>query len=620
MKTIDLLLIVQDGVALKTAGELLKFSTIPNFSHSFVISVVSSTLFARSTPLDLVRDIPLSSKLLGEFDSIATMASAPDPSSQEDVQLAQSNAVDDEETSLAVDDGKTASPAPSGASVAHPFPSTDSAPSDKISMRSHTSIPVVGTFPLGSLRVHQAMDSPRAQRPQESEPDPSDSDMPPLEGDQNVVTASASSIVGGGDVFLLLDLPPKSTVGCDAKAMGTGTSHFQGIRDIPPGTHFIWVSEPNAMSRCGYWFIATPQYQQVRVKQWDKFNEVLVTPASEFEARDMRDNVGQLYPQLVPYGTDGSSSQAAGASAKEDDAALLWGQLTASISEKLLARVTGKSANVGEWLVDTSDSAAGDEGFPRAKTTQTYQTLVGTGELNFLFPEGDVDLYTATGLGDDPVPDTSMDILRLLDTPGTGVTEADLIGELQFTFLTGLHLSNLACIEQWWHMVLKIVLRAHQLVNLRPGLSLAFLTTLHSQMVYNEKYISPSNSSDDTEPRHEYGGTGGATSLLDIIPGNKRKLREALTLYKRRMNQLLLNLPGGLVTPEQGQVGKAFVEVEEWFWKLGWDLRTDYVKATKGGQDGEVDDDLPFDEDDEYKPVIVDLDDHGREIGLVSFT
>ncbi|KAJ4392045.1 hypothetical protein N0V93_005666 [Gnomoniopsis smithogilvyi] len=547
------------------------------------------------------------------------MASNQDPPSQDDGQLTQSDVVNGEEPSLAVDAGVSVSPAPSGNSSVHLLTGTDSAASDKISMRSHTSIPVVGTFPLGSLRVHKAMDSPRCELMEASELNTSD--MPSLEGDEDIATAATESPVSGGDVFLLLDLLPNSTVGCDAKAMGTGTSQFQGIRDIPPGSHFIWVSEPNAMSRCGYWFLATPQRQQVRVKQWDKFNEVLVTPASEFEARDMRDNVAQLYPQLIPYGTDGSSSQAR-TSGKDDDAALLWRQLTACISEKLLARVTGKNKpDVGEWLVDTSDSAAGEDGFPRTKTTtQTYQTLVGTGELNFLFPEGDVDLHTATGLDEDLVPDTSMDILRLLDTPGTGVTEADLIGELQFTFLTGLHLSNLACIEQWWHLLLKIFLRAHKLVNLRPGLSLAFLTTLHSQMVYNETYISPNNSSDDAEPQHEYGGTGGATSLLDVIPGNKRKLRQALTLYKRRMNELLLNLPGGLLTSEQGQVGKAFVEVEEWFWKLGWDLRTDYVKGEKDGKDRGADDDLPYDEDDEYKPVIVDLDDHGREVGLVSFT
>ncbi|KAJ4424113.1 hypothetical protein N0V82_001161 [Gnomoniopsis sp. IMI 355080] len=579
------------------------------------------------------------------------MASNQDPPNQQDVQVAQSNAVNGKEPSLDVDVGQTASPAPSSSSGVQHFPRTDSAPSDQISMRSHTSIPVVGTFPLGSLRVHKAMDSPRPPQQPEGPTKPEDtSDMPPLEGDEDVVASAASppppppptTTAGGGDVFFLLDLPPNSTVGCDAKAMGTGTSQFQGIRDIPPGPHFIWVSEPNAMSRCGYWFLARPQPQQVvRVKQWDKFNEVLVTPASDFEARDMRDNVGTLLPQLVPYGTRDSGSGSVkekkeGKDDDDDDAALLWRQLTACISEKLLARVTGKkkAAAGGEWLVDTSDSAAGDEGgfLPHAAgnktTTQTYQTLVGTGALNFLFPEGDVDLHTATGLNKDPVPDTSMDILRLLDTPGTGVTEADQIGELQFTFLTGLHLSNLACIEQWWHLILKVVLRAHKLVNLRPGLSLAFLTTLHSQMAYNEKYISSPNtknnnpSHDAAEPRHEYGGNGGgATSLLDIIPGNKRKLREALTLYKRRMNELLLDLPGGLVTPEQGQVGKAFVELEEWFWKLGWDLRTDYVKARKGGKGEEADDDPPDDEDeDEYKPVIVDLDGHGREVGLVSFT
>lgn len=603
---------------------------------------------------------------------IPTMTSSNDLPCEQDVPQTRPNAVvNSEEPDPAVDTARTASPASSRTSGVPGLTRTDSSRSDQLSMTSHTSIPVVGTFPLGSLRVHKAIGSPRPPPPA-GPPAPDTADMPPLEGeeeDQQMVATTAGPLTGGGDIFLLLDLPPNSTVGCDARAIGIGTSHFQGLRDIPPGPHLVWVSEPSAMSRCGYWFLATAQHPHVHVKQWDRFNEVLVTPPSAFEVRDLRDNVSSLYPQLVPYGLAGPAAappphhdaaelrgeKKAEEHHDDDDATLrLWRRLAACISTRVLARVTGKAA-AHEWLVDTSDSAAGSGGFlPTAaanpKTTQTYQTLVGTGELTFLFPEGDVDVHTAaaaaaakttTGVRTDPVPDTSMDIVRLLDTPGTGVTDADLVGELQLAFLTGLHLSNLACIEHWWHLVLHLVLRAHQLVVLRPSLSLAFLTTLHSQMVYNERYISPPPTehraaeeeqddcdTDHPELRREYGGGGATTSWLDVIPGNKRKLREALTLYKRRMNELLLSPSGGRVTAVQGDVGKAFGEVETWFWKLGWDLRTDYVQGRKGGaaekeeeeeERGEADDFLGYEEEDEYRPVIVDLDSQGREVGLVSF-
>lgn len=498
------------------------------------------------------------------------------------------------------------------------------------------------------------MEPPRQQeleqQPDDLNPDASDT-MPPLEGhdDQQVATAGDTA-VAGGDTFLLLDLPPNTTVGCDAKAINTGPSSptsFQGLRGIPPtGAHFIWASAPDAMSRCGYWFITT-KGQQVRVKQWDAFNEVLVTPPSAFEVRDLRANAAALHPQLVPYGFDGvafapSSAAAVGdGEGKEDEAALLlWRRLTGCVSAKVLGRVVTGKASEGsadadaEWLVDTSDGAAGDSAgasFLQQRQQQQQQsvntkktatqTLVGggTGELHFLFPEGDVDVHTATmtrTAGPDSsihadLPDTSMDILRLVDTPGTGVAEDDLVGELQFAFLTGLHLSNLACIEHWWHLVLKVWLRAHTLVLQRPRLSRAFLVTFHAQMVYNETHITAASSSAQQQP--------DLGLLLDVIPGNKRRLREALTLYKRRMNELLLDLPGGQATPEQGEVGKAFAEVEEWVWRFGWDLRADYVNEKREGRDGEGEDNGYEDDDDEYRPVIVDLDSDGKEVGLVSF-
>lgn len=518
---------------------------------------------------------------------------------------------------------------------------TDSAQSSsKASLLSHQSVPVTGTFPLGTLRVHQVMDSPRLRQPEAARPPADFSEMPPLEVSPSGGDAAAPLL--DGDVFLILDLPPNSTVGCDSRAINTGSSGFKGIRDIPPGPHFVWVSEPGALSRCGYWFVAQDDGGggRVRVKQWDKYNEVLAEPASRFELRDHRDNVASLYPQLVSFRHGGDPAAGAGS---DDEVQQLWHQLTSGISEGLLARVTGRR-DASEWLVATSDTAQGEAGFPQT-TTQLYKAVVGPRELEFLFPEADVDLTAAVGshqantsadTGADTSadtsagpPDTSAEILRLVDTPGTTISEADVTGELQLTFLTGLHLSNLSCVDQWWHLVLKVVLRAHRLALLRPRLAAALLRTLHAQMVYDERYIAGSGGggggSGDDPARDEEG-----TSILDIVPGNKRKLRRALALYRRRLDELLLDLPRGRATAEQGAVGKAFGELEAWFWKFGWDLRTDgggggeeektgsgggWANMSRGGDDNDDDDD-----DDDYKPVIVDLDADGREVGLVSFS
>lgn len=579
------------------------------------------------------------------------------PPSQGEFGAIQSAASDDDEPALPPSPStdqpllwKAAPLALSGTSINGVPDLTRTDSSDGISLRSHTSIPVVGHFPLGSLRVHKAMDSPRLQPPG-TLTQPEDPNMPPLERSSAAATGEHElTAESRGDVFLILDLPADSTVGCDARAFGAGTSGtFQGICDIPPGAHFIWISVPNTMSRCGYWFVSEGGGGEVRVKQWDRFNEVLVEPASNFESRDHRANIAALYPQLVPYGYGGgadttttTTTAVRPAQASDEDEAQLWQRLTSCISPRLLARVVrGKvdssaPSAAHEWLVDTSDSAAGDAGFPQTRTSALHQTLVGgAGELHFLFPDGDVDVHAhdATATGGTTTPDTSDDIERLADALGTG---GDLVGELQFAFLTGLHLGNLACVEQWWHLVLEIVLRAHRLVASRPGLARALVAVLHAQLVYDEKYIV-NEFEDDAAPRREYGGPpgggGASTSILDIVPGNRRRLRAALTLYKRRMNEILLpsgtddETSGGgrrTITDEQAEVGRAFEEIEAWFWKFGWDLRTDYVGEKRknvggseelGGQGGG----MGYAEDDEYRPVIVELDEQGREVGLVSF-
>jgi len=74
----------------------------------------------------------------------------------------------------------------------------------------------------------------------------------------------------------------------------------------------------------------------------------------------------------------------------------------------------------------------------------------------------------------------------------------------------------------------------------------------------------------------------------------------------------VLNL-GDTITKEQGAVGHAFVNLEAWFWKYGWDLRSDYVPEKLISS-------LADDEDDEYQPVVVQLDERGREVGLVSWS
>jgi A1 cistron-splicing factor AAR2 len=349
------------------------------------------------------------------------------------------------------------------------------------------------------------------------------------------------------------------------------------------------------MTRCGYWFW-TEHPGSIRIKQWDRYNEVLGDPASQFEARDQKANIRSTYLQLIPHDYQGGGSEPTkpgGSGAAEKQVAepggrdQVWRELTSGVSSGFLDRVTGKK-KMAEWLVDTSDTAKGELHFP--ETGKLFKSVVGS-ELNFVLAPDAVDLQLVTH--PDRPADTSARIQGLLAS-GT-VSEADMVGELQFVFLTGLHLGNYTCIEQWWHLVLKVILRAHQLVLACPTLCRALLRALHAQLVYSDRYIS-----------------GG---ILDTLPQKKPRLRDALTVYKRRLNHALLPTSHPAPTPDQAAVGHAFVDLEAWFWKYGWDLRSDYVPDEHDEpRFDHLDDDS---ESGEYAPVVVELDDTGREVGLL---
>ncbi|KAL8417635.1 hypothetical protein RB594_001336 [Gaeumannomyces avenae] len=553
------------------------------------------------------------------------------------------------------------------------------------STKSVVSVPVTGSIPYGTLRVHQPP-SPAATPP----PPPRSSDspspsLPPL----------ASDVLDHGDVFLILDLPPGFLVGCDTMALTTTQTArpVLGFSAIPPGAHLVFVADPAGLSRCGYWFVTgeAAARGEPRVKQWDRYNEVLGAPASRVEARSSIEDLGSARASLVPYsrtrraGGGGGGGGGPAPPPKDpprsspaspdpdlalDDEVALWHHLTSCITKALLGRVTGNAdPSASEWLVDTADSAKGEVNF--AQASKLFKTVIGS-ELTFLFPpqdsalglhllnldanaadDGESDRAVAAAAAAAAAPGTAATIAARSPSPrrpdttllvenalgGSGIAEADLTGELQFVFLTAMHLGNPSCLDYWFHLILKIILRAHQLAVSRPALTRSLILTMHAQLVYGERHMSDggggahdrsSSSSSAVAAAAGDDNEGRRAGILEMAPQHQARLREALTVYKRILNGSLLGL-GDAITGEQAAVGQAFSDLEAWFWKYGWDLRSDYVPETlvavaaeephrRRRRGLEADPGDSDDEDNEYQPVLVELDENGREVGLVSWS
>jgi A1 cistron-splicing factor AAR2 len=518
----------------------------------------------------------------------------------------------------------TEEPSTSATDIAVPNPSSftlhksdSNASASAQSFKSHASIPVTGAYPYGTLRVHQASDPPRISHSSSLSREilmkPLPDDPPPLEAeDPDGIGA------GAGDVVLILDLPPNFTVGYDSVSFTT--RNFRGVRDIPPGAHFFWASETEASTtRTGFWVLSTAGTPQVHIVQWDKFNEVLGEPASQAEARIQRENIRALYPVLTPYQYRASNANPIGSSRAKSPSpepvfaknTNIWQQLTCCVSETMLSRVTGRGQ--GSWAVQTTDRVKGALVLPaELELDKRVPNVVAVTELNFTFSQAakTFNLESVGAARTEQANDATGYIISLLDA--SGVSEDDVVGELQFAFIAGMHLGNESCVQQWWHMLLRLILRAQNLTLQRPRLSRLLLQTITAQLVYNDRYLDGSIL--------DYGPSSLSSSV-----SAKDDLRLALIVYKRRLNELLLALHTRATEP-QVAVGKAFSELEAWVWKLGWDIRGDYLRSGRvvleDGESVEVDMDelLGEDERGEYAAVVVDLDEEGRQKDLVSWS
>ncbi|KXX79815.1 Protein AAR2 [Madurella mycetomatis] len=438
--------------------------------------------------------------------------------------------------------------------------------------------------------------------------------------DSNPTTEKASiwappSQLEKGDVFRLLSLPDDFIVGLDDMAMTTKKS-LQGFRDIPRGAHFLWVQQPNSASRCGYWFVAGDK-GTVRVKQWDRYNEVLAEPASQSEARDLLASLESVYPTLQP-----STLKAERGSKISNPTGTqpLWHTLTWAISAEALSRITGKTA-VAEYPIDSMDS-----------------------DLHFLLAQDLTDLARLDAASNPAtqasVADTSARVLALLHpaittttittttitTAAPGGEGAGILAELQFAFLTGTLLSNAACLAHWWDLVLKIVLRSYRLAAAAgPGSALAgrMLQTVFAQLWFAEYAVEAAPAASGGggaragEARRkgirDNGGPDGERVLYMYKPRGKERLRAALGEYKRRLGEF---------GADEG-VSKVFEELEGWLrglgWRLGEDSDEDELRRKERAGEEEQDGVGGDSEEEDDPPVVVELDAAGREVGLVRF-
>ncbi|KAF7716189.1 Uncharacterized protein PECH_005147 [Penicillium ucsense] len=462
--------------------------------------------------------------------------------------------------------------------------------------------------------------------------------------------------------ILLPQLPPKTLVGIDLVAF-TSTANFHGIRDLPPGWHFLYTGTTESFSlRCGSWFHvgdvshagkgdnetalvrahAQPPQQplgaDIYIWKWSTESESLSCLLGESdsdrqEAMRYKANLGSLWQSggLFRYRSrvspamllnkPGSAPLEARLAEEdeevEEEGRRDWRQLTNRLSPEVLSRIVGSPEQDVDghlrWTVTSASTANRDaDHIPGVDSPSTEEkgddktgvrkTIEREKEFNFLpvdlkrtWREGAIGRERTEGARDKTWALSDL-VLRNSSRVGGEITvdestgEAQILGELQFTFLMVLTMMNFSCLQQWKRL-LELVLTSRQAIVERKSLVSEVIRILLKQL----------QRCDDVEGGlFEMDGDEGGHFIHDIL----KKLR-------RSVDEVAPQGSNSTVRTELGKL-EGWVK-EEYDWELNREsvVRRGMLQLEDGEEvEMEMEDNDADEETGEYAPMVVDLGEH----------
>lgn len=379
--------------------------------------------------------------------------------------------------------------------------------------------------------------------------------------------------------ILLIGLPPGILCGIDLLSFTT-TTQFSGIKDIPPGWHFIFTSETKSLSiRDGFWFhipTAARTSPPLIVRKKDPATGSL-RPVLDPES--YRPELPRLWEKhLSPY------RQSANVEAKAElgdwagltEHVALWGLLHLTQNEEL--EITSASCAKGDRdeIPGLSAEVVGQEerelGVLGINLKQTWRE----GAVGRERTEAAIDRSWALN-----------DVVKRWESADETKHEAwgdVVLGQMEICFLMVLTVANYSCLEEWKRCV-ALVLTCKRVVRERKEWFAGFLLLLRRQMERCE----------DVE--------GG---LFDMSDGTY--LKRLLNGFKMTLGHVFGNSEGEDIKMEMQNL-EGFLN-REYGWELGDGFLRSGMLELEDGERVEMDLEEMEGEDErgEYAPVVVDLD------------
>lgn len=383
--------------------------------------------------------------------------------------------------------------------------------------------------------------------------------------------------------LLILGLPPQALAGIDLLSF-TVTPRFRGVKELPPGLHFVFAGTSTAFSeRHGLWFrvaSTTPDGPPLIISKWNADAETLESDTNEANGLRWRANLGSIWREgLTPY-----RQTSAETSVKPGDETNDWPSLTSAITAALLSRVTG--GDPSNWRLTSASSARRDiEDIPGLNESDKKE-LQADKELYFV-PINLKQTWREGATGRERTEAAQDRTWALEHIAREHCTDGDIneiIGEMQFCFLMILTINNFSCLEQW-KRILSLVFTCRSAVSTNPDFFIRAIAALRLQL------------------QHCKDAEGG---LIDLADESGSLLKQLLVRFRK-------GLEGSTGTGASDVIDE-LDDLEDYLrqhhgWQLSGDFARSGVLELEDGEQVQMESHA-FDEDDEtgeYAPQIVDL-------------
>uniref|UniRef100_A0A0D9W1Z8 AAR2 splicing factor homolog n=1 Tax=Leersia perrieri TaxID=77586 RepID=A0A0D9W1Z8_9ORYZ len=384
---------------------------------------------------------------------------------------------------------------------------------------------------------------------------------------------AATELVRKGATLLLLDVPQRTLLGLDTQVFSIGPK-FMGIKMVPPGPHFVYYCSPNRHANefaPTVGFFLTTQPSEVIVRKWHAQEERLIKLSEEEEIRYTEAvRRFEFDSQLGPYNLDSFGD---------------WKQLSTYLSQSVIERLEPIGGEItiaweSSWMDKAPQTDMERRLMDQLKDEKFTKNAAVQSERR--------GCYYTTIPASIKLSNTSGNELTALNLDKTSLLESVLsknyqgqedllLGELQFSFIAFMMRQSLEAFMQWKALVSLLLSCNEAPLHTRTIMFVKFIRAIYYQLKHGFQRTHDSSSGEDM----------GNSLFLD-----EAWFSRDIFLYRLSKDFFAVILEAPVVDGDLLSWTRKLKSLLET--TFGWDLDDNTVNL--------------IDEDDEFAPVVVELD------------